>query len=332
MKILIATDAWSPQVNGVVRTLQSTIAELTKAGHIVRVIEPGQFRTVPCPTYPEIRLAWTGNGHIGSVLNEFEPDAIHLATEGPIGVAVRAACRRRRWPFTTAYATKFPEYLHARFRLPVGWTYAALRWFHGASRGVMVATNTVKAELEARGFRNVVRWTRGVDLDLFQPGDKTFLPDPRPILMYVGRVAVEKNLAAFLRLDLPGTKYVVGDGPQRAELEREFPTVKFVGMKRGAELARYYAAADVFVMPSLTETFGLVMLEALACGVPVAAFPAPGAVDLLADSPAGALDADLGNAIRRALEIPPQTCRETARRYSWAGTARTFVANLTPRQ
>jgi glycosyltransferase involved in cell wall biosynthesis len=330
MKILIATDAWLPQVNGVVRTLRSTIAELELAGHTVRVVAPPDFRTLPCPTYPEIRLAVTRPGRIGALIRAFDPDAIHVATEGPIGVCARLYCARQRVPFTTSYTTKFPEYLHARFRLPVSLTYAALRWFHGASSALMVATDSVKRELESHGFRNVTRWTRGVDVNLFQPRDKNFLDGPRPILMYVGRVAVEKNIRAFLELESPGTKYVVGDGPQLEQLKREYPQVRFAGMQHGENLARYYAAADVLVMPSLTETFGLVILEALASGVPVAAYPAAGPVDVIGDSGAGALDANLGAAVQRALRIPSTVCRQHAMAYSWSETARLFVSNLRP--
>lgn len=332
MRILLATDAWAPQVNGVVRTLQTTVSHLDRHGHEVRVIEPGMFRTVPCPSYPEIRLAWVPRRAVARWLDEEAPDAIHVATEGPVGMAVRNECVRRRWPFTTSFATKFPEYIQARARVPVGWTYAALRWFHHPSCAVMVATDSVKRELEARGFRNVVRWTRGVDVELFRPGRKDFLQGPRPILLYVGRVAVEKNIEAFLALDIPGTKYVVGDGPQRALLQRRYPSVRFVGMKYDSELAAHYAAADVLVMPSRTETFGLVMLEALACGVPVAAYPVTGPRDVLGDSGAGVMDEDLATAVRQALQISPEVCRQHAMRFSWEQTARMFVTNLHPRR
>ncbi|MDW8343643.1 MAG: glycosyltransferase family 1 protein [Verrucomicrobiae bacterium] len=331
MKILLATDAWAPQVNGVVRTLQTTVSHLERLGHEVRVIEPGMFRTIPCPSYPEIRLAWVRRTELSRWMDEFSPDAVHVATEGPVGLAVRNECVRRSWPFTTSFATKFPEYIYARARVPVGWTYALLRWFHAPSRAVMVATDSVKRELEERGFRHVVRWMRGVDVELFRPGRKDFLEGARPILLYVGRVAVEKNVGAFLALDVPGTKYVVGDGPQRAMLQRRYPAVRFVGMKSGAELAAHYAAADVLVMPSRTETFGLVMLEALACGVPVAAYPVTGPRDVLGDSGAGAMDEDLAEAVRRALSIPAEVCRQHALRFSWEQTARMFLGNLHPR-
>lgn len=332
MRILLATDAWAPQVNGVVRTLQTTVGHLERLGHEVRVVEPGMFRTVACPSYPEIRLAWVPGRTMRRLVEEVEPEAIHVATEGPVGLATRRECVRRRWPFTTSFATKFPEYIYARARVPVGWTYALLRWFHRPSRAVMVATESVKRELEERGFQRVVRWTRGVDVELFRPGRKDFLPGLRPILLYVGRVAVEKNVEAFLSLDLPGTKYVVGDGPQRESLQRRFPTARFVGMRCGAELAAYYASADVLVMPSRTETFGLVMLEALACGVPVAAYPVAGPRDVLGDSGAGAMDEDLAKAVERALRISAEVCRQHAMRFSWEQTARMFLANLHPRQ
>ncbi len=332
MKILLATDAWAPQVNGVVRTLQTTVAHLKRFGHEVQVIEPFMFRTVPCPSYPEIRLAWVDRRVLARYCDGTDPDATHIATEGPVGLAMRNECVRRGWPFTTAYATKFPEYVHARVRVPVRWTYAVLRWFHGPSRAVMVATDSVKRELEERGFRNLVRWTRGVDVELFRPGPKDYLEGPRPVLLYVGRVAVEKNIETFLALKVPGTKYVVGDGPQRSWLERQYPAVRFVGTKTGRELAAHYAAADVLVMPSRTETFGLVMLESLACGVPVAAYPVTGPLDVLENSGAGAMDADLATAVRRALDISPTRCREHALRFSWERTAQMFLANLSPRR
>jgi glycosyltransferase involved in cell wall biosynthesis len=330
VKILLVTDAWFPQINGVVRTFSTTIRELELMGHQVRVICPNDFPTVPCPTYPEIRLSFWLRPRIWPAIRDFRPDAIHVAAEGTLGLATRLLCARRRIPFTTSYATHFPDYLHARFRLPRGISFSMLRWFHRHSGGVMVATDTLKRELEAEGFVNLVRWTRGVDVELFRPREKGFLKDERPILMYVGRVAVEKSLEEFLDLDLNGTKYVVGDGPQLEELKRRYPRVKFPGMKHGEELAMHYAAADVFVMPSRTETFGLVMLEALASGVPVAAFPVHGPLDVIGDSPAGALDEDLGLAVKKALTIPPDICRAHALGYSWDKVARKFLENLNP--
>jgi len=330
MRIVIATDAWHPQVSGVVRTLSETIKELEKQGHRVAVLSPDRFRTVPCPTYPDIRLALAGRRKVARLIERFEPEAIHIATEGPLGLAARRYCLKRGLPFTTSYTTKFPEYIYARCLFPKRITYALLRWFHGPCSGIMVATDTMKRELEEKGFQNLVRWTRGVDTDLFCPRDKGFLKDPRPIHMYVGRVAVEKSIEDFLRLGLQGTKYVVGGGPQLEELKRKYPEVKFPGSRHGEELAQYYAAADVFVFPSRTDTFGLVMLEALSCGVPVAAYPVTGPVDVIGDSGVGVLNENLGLAIQQALRIPAEKCREYALQYSWQAVARMFVENLSP--
>lgn len=328
LRILIVTDAWLPQINGVVRTFSATVKHLEDMGHTVRLITPDQFRTVPCPTYPSIRLAVFPGRRVARIISDFNPHAIHIATEGPLGLAARTVCVRRQLPFTTSYATKFPEYIHARVRLPLAAGYAAMRWFHKPSRAVMVATASLQRELEHLGFKNLVRWTRGVDTDLFRPRDKSFLTDPRPILLYAGRVAVEKNIEAFLALPHPGTKYVVGDGPQRATLQQKFPHVRFVGMKHGEELARYYAAADVFVFPSRTDTFGLVMLEALACGVPVAAYPVTGPLDVINGSGAGVLNEDLALAVQQALAIPPDRCRAFALQFSWRHVAELFLQHL----
>ena len=263
-------------------------------------------------------------------LGEAAPDAIHIATEGPLGKAARRYCVRRGLDFTTAYHTRFPEYLHARWSVPLDWTYAMLRRFHEPSAAVMVATSSMEKALGQRGFGNICRWTRGVDTEMFRPRDKGFLDWPRPILLYVGRVAVEKNIEAFLGLDVPGAKVVVGDGPQRAQLQRRFPAVQFVGSKHGEELARYYAASDVFVFPSRTDTFGLVLLEALASGVPVAAYPVPGPLDVIDGSAVGSLDDDLGKAVRQALEIPTERCRSHALTFSWDTSVRQFLTNLHP--
>jgi len=329
LRILIATDAWLPQINGVVRTFTATIKHLENIGHTVRVVSPDQFRTLPCPTYPSIRLAVLPGRRIARIIADFAPHAIHIATEGPIGLATRNFCCRQGLPFTTSYATKFPEYIHARVRLPLPSGYAAMRWFHKPSRAVMVATPSLQRDLEAHGFRNLVRWTRGVDTELFRPRDKSFLSDPRPILLYTGRVAVEKNIEAFLSLPNPGTKYVVGDGPQLPALQKKYPSVRFAGMKHGEELARYYAAADVFVFPSRTDTFGLVMLEALACGVPVAAYPVTGPLDVINGSGAGVLNENLSLAVQQALAISPAHCRAFALQFSWQRVAEIFLNHLT---
>lgn len=330
MRILIATDAWPPQINGVVRTYTRLREELSARGHVVEVISPDLFRTVACPGYPEIRLAVGAGRGVARRIEAFEPDAVHLATEGPLGLAARRHCLRQGLPFTSSYTTRFPEYLSARLPIPLSWGYALMRRFHRPSHGVMVATASMRRELEAWGLRNLTPWTRGVDTDLFRPGREPALTLPRPVHLYVGRVAVEKNLEAFLRLDLPGSKLVVGDGPQRAELERRFPEAVFVGVKQGEDLARHYAAGDLFVFPSRTDTFGLVILEALACGLPVAAFPVPGPLDVIDSHGVGVLDEDLDYAIERARAIPAERCRAHALEYRWSTCAELFLRQLAP--
>lgn len=329
MRVLIATDAWAPQVNGVVRTLETLEKQLVKLGHEVLFVTPDGFRTVPMPTYPEIRLALFARRAVGRVIDNFRPDAIHIATEGPLGLATRRNCLRRGISFTTSFHTRFPEYIHARFGVPTSWPYAGLRWFHGPATAVMVATKSLESDLEARGFKNLRLWSRGVDTDLFKPGDKTWLDLPRPVFLYVGRVAIEKSVEEFLKLDLPGSKLIVGDGPQLAELRMRYPEAHFTGPKYGTELARAYAASDVFVFPSRTDTFGLVVLEALASGLPVAAHPVQGPNDIIGDSAAvGALSEDLREAALRALKLSPQACRLFAMNFSWEACTRQFLTNL----
>ena len=328
MTILIVTDAWTPQVNGVVRTIGTVQREMQAMGARVEVIGPDRFRTVPLPTYPEIRLALEGAWRLDSMIEDLRPDCIHISTEGPLGFAARRYCLKRNKPFTTAYHTRFPEYVRDRAPVPLAMGYAMVRRFHRPSAAVMVATRSIERDLRARGFGNLRRWTRGVDTELFRPRDKDFLSLPRPISLYVGRVAVEKNLEAFLKLDLPGTKLVVGDGPARADLERRYPQVHWAGSRSGEDLAKHYAAADVFVFPSRTDTFGLVLLEALASGLPVAAYPVAGPLDILEGSGAGVLDEDLKRAVEKALAVPPERCREHALRYSWRRSAEQFLANL----
>ena len=330
MKILIVTDAWPPVTSGVVRTYQTTIRHLKTMGHQIDLITPEQFFTVRCPTDNQQRLALYAGRKTGRLIEAAQPDAIHVATEGPLGLAGRNWCVKHSVPFTTSYTTKLPEYFRARGKIPTPWTYAVMRWFHQPAAGVMVSTPTLHNELVQRGFKNLMRWGRGVDLKLFRPQPKDFLSAPRPILMYVGRVAVEKNLEKFLRLDSPGTKYVVGDGPQLKHLSRKYPDARFVGDMQGEELARYYAAADVFVFPSRTDTFGLVNLESMACGVPVAAYPVTGPIDVIQDGVTGALDEDLAKAAWRALRIDPKACRERALRSGWDVSTRQFESNLVP--
>jgi len=277
MRILIVTDAWAPQINGVVTTLYNTIRELELLGHTVGTITPDGFRTIPCPTYPEIRLALFPGRRVAQKIDAFAPDAVHIATEAPLGIAARRHCLRTGRPFTTAYHTQFPEYIYARTRLPVAIVYRWMRWFHGPAKALMVGTPEIRQRLKARGFVNLALWSRGVDTTLFRDGAREAPGARRPIFLYVGRVAVEKNIESFLALELPGTKWVVGDGPARAELERRFPEARFFGMKVGDELAWHYRQADVFVFPSRTDTFGLVLIEAMACGTPAAAYPTAGA-------------------------------------------------------
>ena len=328
MRILVATDAWHPQVNGVVRTLTHMAAAATAFGVEVSFLTPQSFRTVAMPSYPDLRLALPGPAKIARLIAEARPDSIHIATEGPIGLLVRRYCRQHQLPFTTSFHTRFPEYISARLPIPESWIWAALRWFHGASQAVMAATPALASELRARGFRNVVLWPRGVDAGQFHPR-AVDLGLPRPVFLCVGRVAVEKNLEAFLDLDLPGTKVIVGDGPARAALARNYPQAVFLGARQGEELAQAYAAADVFVFPSKTDTFGLVLLEALASGLPVAAFPVTGPRDVICNHPVGALNEDLRIACLAAVTISPQACLEFAKRHTWEASARAFVENIT---
>lgn len=295
-------------------------------------VTPQQFKSVPCPTYPEIRLSLLPGRKMAKLIESHQPCAIHIATEGPLGLAGRRYCVKKKLPFTTAYHTRFPEYIHARSNIPVGLTYKLIRWFHEPASAVMVATQSIEDDLKARGFKNIRRWTRGVDTALFHPGEKNnaLYPWPRPISLYVGRVAVEKNIESFLALDLPGTKVVVGDGPQMEQLKARYPQVKFLGAKVGKDLANHYRSADLFVFPSRTDTFGLVLLEAMASGLPVAAYPVAGPLDVLGDSPAGCLDEDLGKAALTALSIEPGLCRAHALGFSWEVSARQFLANLDP--
>lgn len=329
MRILIATDAWRPQVNGVVRTLTSLAHSAAALGTEIDFLTPDGFRSVGVPTYPGLRMALPNPREIAKRIDAAAPDAIHIATEGPIGWAVRAYCRRRGLAFTTSYTTRFPEYIAVRSIIPAAWGYAVLRRFHAAAAATMVATASLRRELSQRGFSNLCSWTRGVDTHLFNPDHPLELDLPRPVFMTVGRVAIEKNLGAFLSLDLPGSKVVIGDGPQRARLQRQYPDAVFLGERTGDDLTSHIAAADVFVFPSLTDTFGVVQLEALACGVPVAAFPVTGPLDVIADHPVGALDDDLRNACMRALSVSRAACRSFALAHSWENSARQFIGNVT---
>jgi glycosyltransferase involved in cell wall biosynthesis len=338
MRILLATDAWEPQVNGVVRTLTRIVAECRAMGHEVEVVSPDQFKTFPLPTYPEIKLAMGAYEPVQERFKAFEPEAVHIATEGPIGLAARRICVDWKLPFTTSYHTKFPEYVSARLPLPLSAGYAYMRWFHKASGRLMVATPTMRDELARHGFRNISPWSRGVDTDIFhvrRPDEPDVYEGlPRPIWLNVGRIAVEKNIESFLAQDLPGTKVLVGDGPQRDELAEKYPATVFRGARFGDDLAAHYACADVFVFPSLTDTFGLVILEAMATGAPVAAYPAPGPIDLIPNSGAGVLAESVTEGLQQAcldcLKLDRERVRAYAERFSWRASAEEFVRNLQP--
>jgi glycosyltransferase involved in cell wall biosynthesis len=327
MRILVATDAWHPQVNGVVRTLAMMAQAAEALGHEVVFLTPESFRTFAMPSYRDLRLALPWPAKVAKLIADSRPDSIHIATEGPIGLLVRRHCRKHGLPFTTSFHTRFPDYVAGRGTVPEEWVWATLRWFHGPSQAVMAATPALSGELQQRGFANVVLWPRGVDTILFRPREVD-LCLPQPVFLCVGRVAVEKNLAAFLALDLPGTKVIVGDGPARAELERDYPDALFLGALQGEALAKVYAAADVFVFPSRTDTFGLVLLEALASGLSVAAFPVAGPRDVIGTAEVGVLDEDLHSACLAALGIPRADCVAFAAKHTWDASTRAFIANM----
>ncbi|MBK1622523.1 glycosyltransferase family 4 protein [Afifella marina] len=332
MRLVIVTDAWFPQVNGVVRSLKRVVDILSEGGDEVTVIAPERFSTLPMPTYPDIRLSVTTKTRVGRMIEAARPDCIHIATEGPLGFLARRHCLKTGQRFTTSYHTKFPEYVRARAPVPLGALYGMMRWFHNAAAGCMVATPSLEAELTARGFHNLMRWSRGVDSHLFHPRPGADLGLPRPVFLNVGRVAVEKNLAAFTSLDLPGSKVVVGDGPALADLKARHPDVHFLGAMEGEELAHAYAAADVFVFPSLTDTFGNVLLEALASGLPVAAFPVTGPNDVIVEPEIGALSEDLRAAALQCLDLSGEAARAYATRFSWDASVQEFRENLVKAQ
>ncbi len=328
MRIMIVTDAWHPQTNGVVRTLTQTAACLTRFGHEVQMLTPLDFRSIPLPTYPEIRLSLLPGSRVSRRIEAFDPQALHIATEGPLGHAARRHALRRGLRFTTSYHTQFPQYLRARVPVPLGLSYRILRRFHGAAVRCMVSTPTLARELQSRGFTNLALWRRGVDTDVFKPGPKQRLQMARPVAVYVGRVAIEKNISAFLDMPWSGSKLVIGDGPERSSLQARHPQTTFTGFLYAQELAAHLTAADVMVFPSRTDTFGLVMLEAMACGIPVAAYPVTGPIDVIDDGVTGALDTDLARAAERALLLDPEVCRKRALRSGWELCAREFEANL----
>lgn len=333
MKICIVTDAWSPQINGVVKTLENTILQLKIAGHSVLVIEPSEFFNIPCPSYAEIRLSLFSYKKMSRMLEEFSPDALHVATEGPLGLSARRYAIKHTVNFTTAYHTKFPEYIEARTGISADWFYPVMRWFHKSSKAVMVSTDSVIQQLTEQGFQHLVKWSRGVDLDMFAVKISTCLESDsicKPIFLYVGRIAIEKNIEEFLQLKLPGEKWLVGTGPALSELSEKYPEAIFFGTKSHSELAEIYQQANVFVFPSKTDTFGLVLLEALASGLPVAAFPVAGPIDVLQGCEAAALRHDLLEACLTALELNPKHAREHAERFTWQQTTSQFISNLWP--
>ena len=330
MRIVLISDAWHPQINGVVTTVTNTVAALNKLGHEVELITPDRFKTYPWPGYPDVGMAFLCGPRLRPIIEAFKPDAIHLVTEGSIGYAARRYCREFGYRYTSSYLSRFPEYFKLRTGFPMWLSAAYLRWFHNESSRVMVATASLEDEMRQKGYQRLARWSRGVDTELFRPRDKDFIKDPRPIFMFTGRVAIEKNIEAFLKLDLPGTKYVVGDGTHKDLLAKKYPTVRFPGYQQGENLARLRAAADVFVFPSLTDTFGVVLLEALASGIPVAAYPVQAPKDVITDSEVGVLNNDLKYAAMTALSLNPQTCRRYALDYTWGECTQQFVDNLVP--
>lgn len=331
-RILIATDAWHPQISGVVRTLDTTAGVLRDWGHAVEVVEPSPYWSLSFPFYPEVPMCLPRAGRVYERILKFRPDHIHISTEGGIGLVVRRFCRSRGWRFTTSYHTRFPEYLNRLAWVPEAFTYRFLRWFHGRSGAMMVAAPSLERELLQRGFKPPLRrWSRGVDLTLFRPRPQIETGYKRPVMLYVGRVSYEKGIDDFLSLRLPGTKFVVGDGPARAELQAAHPDAVFLGYRKGEALGEAYAAADLFVFPSKTDTFGVVVIEALACGLPVAAYPVTGPGDIITNDRLGALDNDLGTAIHRALANgDPAACAAEGRKYTWENCTKQFLANLVP--
>lgn len=328
MRVLIATDAWYPQVNGVVHTLVSVGKALERMGVEVSFLTPEGIPSIPLPTYPDIRLALPSARAIARRIDAVAPDVIHIATEGPIGHLVRRHCLKHRRGFTTSFHTRFADYAAARWPIPRSLSWSWLRWFHNAGRVTMASTDSLTKELMGRGFRKLGRWPRGVDTNLFQPRPGSDLGLPRPVFLTVGRLAVEKNVEAFLALDLPGSKVVVGDGPARQDLAQRYPSAVFLGTKKGHELASIYASADVFVFPSRTDTFGLVLLEALASGLPIAGFPVDSNRDVIGAAPVAVLDEDLRSACLRSLDLSRAACRSYAKTMTWDESARCFLNNL----
>ena len=330
MKILIVSDAWEPQVNGVVRTLKMTSRELQKKGHEVQFITPNLFKSFPCPTYPEISLALTTQGKLAQMIDEAKPDCLHISTEGPLGWLARSIAIKRGWPFTTSYHSRFPEYVNIRFKIPTSWSYALFRTFHNAAKANLAPTPAIVNDLKERGFKGPRVWSRGVDFETFNVEGPKIPRGKGPVFLHVGRLAVEKQIDEFLKLDLPGEKWVAGDGPERDRLHRTYPNVRWFGMLDGPSLATLYRTADVFVFTSITDTFGLVMLESMACGTPVAGFPCPGPIDVVKQGESGVLDTNLRTACIKALEISRETTLAHARTFSWERACEMFLNALQP--
>lgn len=328
MRITLITDAWHPQINGIVTTVIQLGRALSRLGHDVQILAPDLFRTWPCPGYPDVGLAFVCGPRLRPLIRRFEPEAIHLVTEGPVGFAARRYCRHYGIPYTSSFHSYFPEYLELRIGLPLCVGYSYLRWFHRRSERLLAASDSLAGDLRSKGFCRTATWPLGVDTERFRPRDKGYLPGRRPLFLYVGRVAVEKNVEEFLSLNLPGSRYVIGDGPQRPELQSRYPDARFLGYRQGEDLSRCLAAADVLVFPSRTDTFGLVLLEALACGVPVAAYPVLGPHEVIRDQRIGVLDQDLQRAALRALTLDPAACRRYALQWTWEQSARQFVDHL----
>ena len=331
MKIVIITDAWKPQVNGVVNSLSKIAEGLTQKGHNVEIIGPNQFKTIACPTYPSIRLALFSKKKLKKLLFKIKPESIHIATEGPLGLAGRKICIQNKWRFTTSYHTRFPEYIKARIPIPLWLTYKFLKNFHSAAHKTLVPTISIKKMLESRGFKNIDIWSRGVDQNIFKPAKKKEESSyTKPVMVYVGRVSVEKNIEDFLKININGSKIIIGDGPDLRKLKHKYKNVIFLGEKFGKELANIVASSDVFVFPSLTDTFGIVLIEALACGIPVAAYPVSGPIDIIENGVNGSLNRDLETAIKDALKISKEECIKKAKQYTWQSSTNQFESSLTP--
>jgi glycosyltransferase involved in cell wall biosynthesis len=329
-RILLVTDAWHPQINGVVRTMEKMAEELKKMGQEIFFITPQDYRTIPCPTYPEIRLSINAYPKVYRKIREINPNVVHIATEGPLGFFARGYCIDHKIHFTTSYHTKFPEYIKQRFKIPLKITYAYLRFFHKRAAKILVTTPTMVKELSSRGFKNLVVWARGVDHSVFSNTPKKKLSYKSPIFIYVGRVAIEKNIKTFLNLKLEGSKIVIGDGPQLNELKKKYTEINFLGAMNEKEIAAYLAASDVFVFPSKTDTFGIVIIEALAAGVPVAAYPVPGPIDILQGTSVDCLDEDLSISIKKALKINREDCKKVSEKYTWENCAKIFLDSIIP--